>query len=62
MEAYALPVWQRIWFLKRINTEIERANKKDQNASRALHSNTPSGRELQGRSRSQVPAKLRRFT
>ncbi len=64
-EAYDIPVWQRIWFLKRLNKEIKRANKAnngDGAASRAAHQNTAEARELMGRHRSQVPANLRRFT
>lgn len=63
-ECYLLPVWQRIWFIKRINDEIKRtAEANDGNASsRAAHHNDPSVRAMQGRSRAQVPAKLRRFT
>ena len=61
-EAYKLPLWQRHWFLKRINKEIKRSNKEETNASRALHQNTPEARQLQGFSRDHVPAKLRRFS
>lgn len=62
VESYNLPIWQRIWFIKRINTEFERANEKNSDASRAAHSNSAEMRAMQGRARSQVPAKLRRFT
>ena len=62
LEAYMLPVWQRVWFLERINTELKRANKNEQSASRALHQNSSETRQLQGRQRGDVPAKLRRFT
>ena len=48
--------------MKRINTEFERANEKNSDASRAAHSNTSEMRAMQGRARAQVPAKLRRFT
>ena len=64
-EAYNIPVWQRIWFLKRINKEIKRANDASGGngaATRAAHHNTPDARELMGRHRNMVPAKLRRFT
>jgi len=64
-EAYNIPVWQRIWFIKRLNKEIKRAN--DANggngaATRAAHHNTPDAREMMGRQRAMVPANLRRFT
>ena len=65
VEAYNIPVWQRNWFIARINTEFKRANDKNggQGAeSRAAHMNTPEARQLQGRARHQVPANLRRFT
>ena len=64
-EAYALPIWQREWFLERINKEITRtsdANGGDGATTRAAHHNDPSIRAMQGRNRAQVPAKLRRFT
>lgn len=57
-EAYSIPMWQRIWFIERINKEM----KKSEGASRAAHQNTPDDRSMLGRSRSQVPSKLRRFT
>ncbi len=64
-EAYNIPVWQRIWFLKRLNKEIKRANDANKGngaATRAAHQNDPDSRELMGRHRSHVPANLRRFT
>ena len=57
VECYNIPIWQRIWFIKRLNKEI-----KDSNASRAAHDNSPDVRGLQGRHRGNPPAKLRRFT
>lgn len=57
-EAFNLPIWQREWFIKRINKEI----KDSQGQSHAAHANTAEARELMGRARSQVPSKLRRFT
>ena len=57
-EAYNLPIWQREWFIKRINKEVKAA----QGQSRAAHDNTPDTQSIMGRSRSQVPSKLRRFT
>jgi hypothetical protein len=57
-EAFNLPIWQREWFIKRINKEI----KDSQGQSRAAHANTAEARELMGKARSQVPSKLRRFT
>ena len=56
-EAYRLPIWQRIWFIQRINKEI-----KNSNDSRAAHQNDPQTRSLKNKMRQQVPAKLRRFT
>ena len=63
-EAYNIPIWQRRWFIERLNTELKRSQDKDgaQQASRAMHQNQPSAREMMGRHRAQVPAKLRRFT
>jgi len=61
-EAYALPIWQRVWFIERVNEEFKRAAEQNSNASRAAHDNTSEQRAMAGRARSQVPAKLRRFT
>ena len=54
-EAYMLPLWERKWFIERLQTEIKRANG-DSKATQA------EARALQGKHRPQVPAKLRRFT
>ena len=62
VEAYNLPIWQRMWFLDRINKEIKQANEKQSGSSRAAHGNNPEARAMMGRARSQVPSKLRRFT
>ena len=61
-ECFRLPVWQRIWFLERLNKEIKAANEAQSGASRAAHANSPDQRALAGRHRSQVPSRLRRFT
>ena len=62
-EAYNIPIWQRRWFLKRAQKEINRTNEGDNGAgTRAAHQNSPDMREMMGRHRSMVPAKLRRFT
>ena len=57
-EAYNIPIWQRVWFIKRISKEIEKAN----GASKAAHSNSEDVRAMQGMHRANPPAKLRRFT
>jgi len=57
-EGYSIPIWQRIWFIERINKEI----KESQGQNRSVESNTADNRSLMGRSRGEVPAKLRRFT
>ncbi len=61
-ECYRLPVWQRLWFLERLNKEIKAANDAQSGANRAAHANTPDARALMGRHRAQTPARLRRFT
>tara|TARA_B100000161_G_scaffold239945_1_gene191689 strand:- start:1061 stop:1261 length:201 start_codon:yes stop_codon:yes gene_type:complete len=58
IEAYNIPIWQRIWYLKRVQKEI----KDSQGASRAAHANGNEARALMGRHRHNVPANLRRFT
>lgn len=60
--AFKLPIWQRIWFIQRLNTEFSKANKEQQAATRAAHHNTPDMRAMQGRHHPQAPARLRRFT
>ncbi len=57
-ECYDLAIYKRRWFINRLNEEIKKA----QGASRGAASNDSGTRTLQGRQRSQVPAKLRRFT
>jgi hypothetical protein len=63
-ECYNIPIWQRIWFIDRLQEEIKRYTDKDGNTqpTRAAHQNTQQMRELMGRQRNQVPANLRRFT
>jgi len=61
-EAYTLPIWQRVWFIERINEAFKRAAENNANVSRAAHDNTPDQRAMSGHARSQVPANLRRFT
>jgi len=64
-EAYDLPIWQREWFLERLNKEITRTSEASEGqgaTTRAAHHNEPQLRAMQGRHRSQVPARLRRFT
>ncbi len=60
IEAYNIPIWQRFWFLKRLNEEIKNSAK--DNGTRAAHQNDAETRALMGRHRAQVPSKLRRFT
>ena len=63
VEAYNIPVWQRRWFIERLNSEFEKARGEGKAAqSRAAHTNTAESRALMGNHRQQVPAKLRRFT
>ena len=63
VEAYNIPIWQRLWFIQRLNKEFQKAaDKGDTNLSKAAHTNTAEHRMLAGMGRHQVPAKLRRFT
>jgi hypothetical protein len=57
-----MPVSYKRWFIERINRELTRTNEEGATQSRALHQNTPDVRSMQGRARSQVPSRLRRFT
>ena len=63
LEAYNLPIWQRIWFIERTNKEIQSSQEGGGDAqTRATHANSPDARAMMGRHRGQVPANLRRFT
>ena len=61
-EGYNIPIWQRIWFMKRLNKELKRAQQEGSGDSRAAHANSPDARALMNKHRHMVPAKLRRFT
>lgn len=61
-EVYNLPVSYKRWFIERINKELTRTNEQGSTQTRALHQNTPDAAALQGKARSQVPSRLRRFT
>ncbi len=61
-EAYNLPVAIKRWWIDRIVRELNKGSKDDSSPSRALHTNTPELRQMQGRVRPQVPSRLRRFT
>jgi len=61
-EAYNVPVQYRIWFIGRIQKELQRSNERGDGNSRALQHNTPDVRAMQGRMRENVPSKLRRFS
>ena len=54
-EAYLLPLWERKWFIDRLQKEIKRANGDSRQAN-------AEARALMGKSRPEVPSKLRRFT
>ena len=63
VECYNIPIWQRRWFITRLNEEIRRSRDGGgDGATRAAHHNDAGAREMMARQRSQVPAKLRRFT
>ena len=55
-DAYRIPVWQRVWFVERIQTEIQ----KSQGQSRGHEG--AEARALQGKHRQFTPANQRRFT
>jgi hypothetical protein len=62
VEARNLPIPYRHWFLERISKELEKSSEEGSTSSRALHTNTPDIRAMQGRMRHAVPARLRRFS
>ena len=64
-EAYRIPIWQRRWFIERMNKEIKKTNEANGGegaVTRSPEHNTPDVRAMMGRYRSMVPANLRRFT
>ena len=56
-ESMLLPVFKRRWFLERTNKEITKSQ-----VSKGQADNSPEARAMMGRSRGQVPSKLRRFS
>lgn len=62
-ETYSLPVPYKRWFIDRLVKELNKGKGPDgdSSASRALHTNSPEVRQLQGRARPQTPSRLRRF-
>lgn len=62
-EVMGLPVLYKKWFIERVVKEMNRGgDDKTPAPTKALHQNTPDVRALQGRSRLQVPSRLRRFS
>jgi hypothetical protein len=60
---YNFPIAYKRWLIKRIETEITKSQESNSDIpSKAMHHNTPDVRALTGKYRSQVPAKLQRFT
>jgi hypothetical protein len=60
---YKFPISYRKWLIERINQEIKTAaENQNGQTSKGVHNNTPDIRELTGKQRSMVPAKLQRFT
>lgn len=57
-----MPVAYKRWFIQRINRELSQTGESGSAASRAAHQNSPDVRSLQGKSRANVPSRLRRFT
>jgi hypothetical protein len=56
-----MPVSYRTWFLSRLQKELSRAYKNDE-PTKAVHHNNPLMNQMTGKSRSDTPARLRRFT
>ena len=61
-ECYNIPIRYRIWFISRLNKELQRASEKENTPTRAAHQNNPQTRSLMGLNRGETPARLRRFT
>jgi hypothetical protein len=61
-EAYDLPVAYKRWWIERTSRELAKTTEEGATMSRGLHANTPDVRAAQGRQRTNVPARLRRFS
>jgi hypothetical protein len=61
-EAFNLPVAYKKWFIERVGKELSKTSEEGNTQSKALHANTPDVRATQGRQRTHVPSRLRRFT
>jgi hypothetical protein len=60
---YNFPISFKRWLIKRIEKEITKAQEAQSDIpSKAPHHNTPDVRSLTGKTRSQVPHNLQRFT
>ena len=57
-----MPVSYKAWFINRIVKEITKSQENGSGQSRAAHQNSPEVRALSGMSRTESPARLRRFT
>lgn len=63
-EAYNLPITYKRWYIQRVIKELNKSNSEGTEGatqSRDLQ-NSPEVRETQGRSRTQSPSRLRRFS
>jgi hypothetical protein len=50
------------WWIERTSRELAKTTEEGATMSRGLHANTPDVRAAQGRQRTNVPARLRRFS
>ena len=62
LETMNIPVVYKQWYIERIKKELDKSSEAGSTQSKSIEANTPDMRQLQGRQRAQVPAKLRRFT
>lgn len=61
-EAYNLPVPIKRWWIERIVKELNKGGDNESSPNRGLHANSPDVRQMQNRTRAEVPSRLRRFT
>lgn len=61
-DVYNMPVQYKRWFLTRISKELQRNTGDNGTATRAAHVDTTEMRALQGKTRAEVPSRLKRFT
>lgn len=61
-DANSIPVAYKRWLIERVSKELKQTSDNGQTATKAIEGNRPNVRAAQGRQRTDVPARLRRFS